>query len=88
MDHLDLAYGLEGSPASKITPIPPGSRGMLRRGYTTQTDYRDSEAQTDPATLGYYDMATIYIYIYIINLSSFGYSLSNLYFYKYYRLCV
>ena len=36
---------------------------MLRRGYTTQTDYRDSEAQTDPATLGYYDMETICIYI-------------------------
>ena len=69
MDHLDLAYGLEGSPASKITPIPPGSRGMLRRGYTTQTDYRDSEAQTDPATLGYYDMATIYIHIYVYNQS-------------------
>ena len=47
-----MAYGLEGSPASKITPMPPGARGMLRRGYTTQTDYRDSEAQTDPTTLG------------------------------------
>ena len=40
--------------------MPPGSRGMLRRGYTTQTDYRDSEAQTDPATLGYCYMKTIY----------------------------
>ena len=25
---------------------------MLHRGFTTQTDYRDSEAQTEPATLG------------------------------------
>ena len=49
---MDLAYGLEGSPATKITPMPLGGRGMLRRGYTTQTDYRDSEAQTDPTTLG------------------------------------
>ena len=52
LDHLDLAYGLEGSPASKITSVPAGSRDMLRRGYTVQTDYRDSEAQTDPTTLG------------------------------------
>ena len=52
LDHLDLAYGLEGSPASKITPMPPGARSMLRRGYATQTDHRDSEAQTDPTTLG------------------------------------
>ena len=40
---------------------------MLNRGYTTQTDYRDSEAQTDPATLGYYDIATIYVYIHTYN---------------------
>ena len=53
---------------------------MLRRGYTTQTDYRDSEAQTDPATLGYYYMTTIYMYIIYI-LSSLEHTLSNLYFY-------
>ena len=52
LDHLDLAYGLEGSPATKITPMPSARRGMLHRGFTTQTDFRDSEAQTDPCTLG------------------------------------
>ena len=52
LDHLDLAYGLEGSPASKITPMPSNGRRMLHRGLSIQTDCRDSEAQTDPTTLG------------------------------------
>ena len=53
LDHLDLAYGLEGSPASKITPYPSDRRrGLMHMGFSTQTDFRDSEAQTDPCTLG------------------------------------
>ena len=65
--------------------MPPGSRGMLRRGYTTQTDYRDSEAQTDPATLGYCYMKTIYNHTIQV---AWNIELSNLSFYEYHRLCV
>ena len=32
--------------------MPTNGRKMLHRGFITQTDFRDSEAQTEPATLG------------------------------------
>ena len=32
--------------------MPTNGRRILHRGFTIQTDYRDSEAQTDPTTLG------------------------------------
>ena len=32
--------------------MPTNGRKMLHRAFTIQTDYRDSEAQTDPTTLG------------------------------------
>ena len=84
---MDLAYGLEGSPASKITPVPPGARGMLRRGYTTQTDYRDSEAQTDPTTLGNEKVSVICSYLSQLQIENLN-KITDAFTILLFRLCV